>query len=199
MSSVRQHACFTTRTTYHAPRISSRSSARIPNARSSRTLFSGALNHWLAPDGWGSGTMMPSIPLEPFADQVGHRSGFFVPQEPPDRQPADGDDHPRLNQRQLGLQPRRAQRLLDPRRARDPRGRPGAGRGSQRVIATIACVARNSASSKPACASQRNSRLPAGPENGRCVTSASCRPGAWPTVMKIAPAFSVEIGVDPMK
>ena len=101
-SSLARHSSFV--------RSATRNSARISSARASRTLFSGTLNHWLAPEGCGSGTMMRPSPLEPPADQLGH--GRVSAQEPPIASPPMGISTRGLISASSCLQPRCAERLL---------------------------------------------------------------------------------------
>ncbi len=64
--------------------------------------------------------------------------------------------------------------------------------GKHLVMAVMYCVVRNSSSSNPTCASHENSRLPAGPSNGRPVLT-SFAPGACPTTMIWAVAMPEKI------
>ncbi len=81
----------------------------IPTLARNRSLFSGTLNHWLAPDGCGSGTRM-----RPSRSNRSPMAAVILPNSSrrAERQAADRNEHAWVDAGQLAFQPRRAEGLL---------------------------------------------------------------------------------------
>ncbi len=157
------------------------SSARTSSAASAtRARFSGRFSHPLAPDGWGSGIARIAVRGRTCAPTASVTD--VTPEQPPRREPADGDDETRAQQPKLPLAPERAQPLLVRRR------RPVAAAGSR--AAGIAPRDRRAVERGVELvllhASHRRSVLPARPRHGR-RSSPSGSPAPARTGTRAAP------------
>ena len=98
----------------HASECSRRSSRfTCVSAFPSRARFAGSFSQPLAPEGCGSGITIASPCSVALADRLGQRRDA---EQPPQREPADGDDQVRAQQLELPVAPELAEVLLARRR-----------------------------------------------------------------------------------